>query len=85
MAYHVKYNKDSKNIVAGTMNKNCTKFINCSDVTEEAIEAVRDHFIALSIERNEDMAFAWQYNNGKTLVMKFEMIDTDSIKNKEDK
>lgn len=80
MGYHIKFDEEAKEILAGTMNKKCTKFINCSAVTDEALKAVRDHFIYLSNTRKEDVAFAWQYPNGKTLVMKFEVVDSDKIK-----
>lgn len=80
MGYHIKFDKEQKEILAGTMNKKCTRFINSSVATGEALEAVRDHFVSLSLARGEDVAFAWQYENGKTLVMKFEVVDSEKVK-----
>ena len=47
MAYHIGFIKDSGKIYAGTLTKNGTKWINKNDVTEEALIAVRNHFINL--------------------------------------
>ena len=75
--YHVKVNKDGA-ILAGTITKTGAWNHN-SEVTEEALIAVRDHFIALSVKENKDVGYAWQYPNGKTLILKLEEQDTEKV------
>lgn len=75
--YHVKLDKDGK-IKAGTMSKT-GKWINNSDVTDEAFAAVRDHLLVLIQKENKDITYGWNYANGKTLILKLEQKDTKDI------
>ena len=79
--YHVQFNREEGNILAGTQTKT-GKWQNSSVVTEEAMAAVRDHLLYLSAKEKQDIQYAWNYNNGKTLVLKLEQIDTEKIEKK---
>lgn len=73
MAYHIGFIKDSGKIYAGTLTKNGKKWINKNDVTEEALIAVRNHFINLR-EHQEDkpaeIGYQWPLENGYALTLK---------------
>ena len=77
--YHVRTNKEGE-IIAGTLSKT-EKWTNSTVVTEEALAAVRDHLITMSQKESKAMAYAWEYTNGKTLLLKLEELDTDTVKN----
>jgi len=81
--YHVRV-KDNGEILTGTLNKN-GKFTNSSVVTEEVLAAARDHLLIATQRENQPVAYAWTYPNGKTLIMKLEEQDTESIKEEEEK
>lgn len=57
--YHLKVNKDGE-IIAGPMTKEKT-FSHSSNVTREAMEAVRDHLLFKIQQENKDIAFGWEY------------------------
>ena len=50
------------------------------DVTKEALEAARDHLLIMTQKENKAMAYAWNYPNGKSIVMKLEERDTEELK-----
>lgn len=66
-------------IEAGMLNKN-GQWHSGEDVTEKALSVVRDHLIRMSQKEGRDVAYAWQYDNGKTLMLKLEQKDTEEIK-----
>ena len=76
--FHVKLDKEG-NIVAGTITKNGV-MNNKSIVTGEAFEAVRDHLLFESQKQQQDIAYAWTYKDGKTLILKLEQKDAGEIK-----
>lgn len=76
--YHVKTNKDGQ-IMAGTYRKE-GGWNRCSDVTNEVMEAARDHLLIKSEKENHDVCMGWNYNNGKTLMLKLELKDTAELK-----
>lgn len=78
--YHVKLNDDGK-IYAGTLSKT-GKLTNKSDVTEEALEAVRDHLLYMTRKEQDAVCFAWKYQNGKSLLLQLEEKDSVDIKEK---
>ena len=80
--YHVRTNKDGT-ISAGTLKKE-GGWNHSSIVTEEVLEAARDHLLTVSLKKNKDICYAWKYENGKTLFLKLEEKDSDQIK-EEDK
>ena len=79
--YHVYHNSDGKRIFAGTTNKKGDKWVNKTDVTQEAIEAVRDHFIAVRNEQKDDpeaVGYAWTLQDGKRIILKLTLEEPDS-------
>ena len=76
--YHVRTNSEGQ-IFAGTQTKT-GKWQNSSDVTQEALAAVRDHLLIMTQKEDKAIAFAWQYPNGKTLLLKLEEDDSKEIK-----
>lgn len=76
--YHVKLNENG-DIIAGSTTKS-GKFSNSSIVTEETLAAVRDHLLRLIANKKQDMMYAWNYPNGKTILLKLEEKDTTEIK-----
>lgn len=73
--YHVKTSKDGI-IKAGTLDKNGA-WNHSSNVTEEVLDAVRDHLIVMSMKEGKPIAFTWQYDNGKVHVLKLEEHDAE--------
>ena len=80
--YHVKVNQDGV-IEVGTISKD-GKWTRKADVTSEALEAVRDHLLIMTVKEQKAMAFAWQYPNGKTLIMKLEEQVSEDVKESEE-
>ena len=72
--YHVKVRKDGT-IVAGPSDLKK----HASDVTDETIVAVRDHLLIAAEKNKELIGYRWDYNNGKTLILKLEEIDTAAL------
>jgi hypothetical protein len=79
--YHVKVNEEGR-IFAGVLEDEKT-WKESSDVTEEALEAVKEHLLAMIRKENKDISFCWNYNNGKSLILKLEEKDTSEIQNDE--
>ena len=78
--FHIKATQEGT-IEIGTVNKD-GKWTKKSDVTSEALEAVRDHLLVMTVKEGKSMAFAWQYPNGKTLIMKLEEQVSEEVKEK---
>lgn len=81
MGYHVQCNPDSGIIHAGTVNKQKTKWVNKTDVTNEVLEAARDHllFIAAKNELQEGVGYRWERNDGTAIVLKAEIVPIEQI------
>jgi len=76
--YHVKVRKDGR-IFAGPSDLKK----HASDVTDEAVVAMRDHLLIETEKKKELIGYRWDYNNGKTLILKIEELDTAEL-DKED-
>lgn len=50
-----------------------------TEVTQDALAAVRDHLLTMTSQEQKDVAYAWQYQNGKTLLLKLEEKDSEEI------
>ena len=80
--YHVGFNSENGSILGGTKTKT-GKWQNKSEVTEEAMAAVRDHLLYLTARENKAISYGWQYPNGKTILLKLEEQDSENIKNED--
>lgn len=81
MAYHVQCNPDTGIINAGTVNKQKTKWVNRTNVTEEALMAVRDHllFVAEKNHLEEGAGYRWDRGDGYSISLKVEILPTSEI------
>jgi hypothetical protein len=79
--YHVKLDEKDGAIKAGTLTKE-GKWNHKSVVTNEALEAVRDHLIFVSQKEGRDIAYTWQYQNGMNLILKLEAKKTEEMEQK---
>lgn len=69
--YHVGCNPDNNVIYAGTVNKAMTKWIRQTDVTQECLEAVRNHFFALAEQENtNELGYRWELSDGRVVTLK---------------
>lgn len=61
--YHVACGQDTGRIYAGTINKKGDKWTNKTDVTEEALAAVRDHLVMIweAQEEKDATSFGYQW------------------------
>ena len=83
--YHVGYNPAAGKIFAGTINKKGDKWVNNSDVTDEALVAVRDHFMAVKAAQEDNpeaVGYQWQLSDGHTITLKL-TLDEAVAKEKE--
>ena len=76
--YHVVIKPDGK-VLAGPVNKN-GKLTNSSDVTDEVLEAVKEHLLIMNKKYNRNIARRWDLNNGKSLFLMLDMKDTSELK-----
>ena len=75
--YHVLVDKDGIiNAACFTKNGNWT---NKTDVTTEALEAVRDHLIIISTKEKKNIAFRWEYPDGRVIVLRLDETTKDKI------
>ena len=80
MAYHVQCNPNTGIINAGTVNKKKDKWVNKTDVTQEALEAVRDHLLYIaSLNKLEDGAgYRWECEEkGKAIMLTAKIVSID--------
>ena len=69
--YHVQTNPKSNIIYAGTINKKGDKWLTQTDVTNECLEAVRDHFLWVARkEETNEIGYHWEYSNGSSIFLK---------------
>lgn len=77
--YHVKVNQEGE-IIAGTTSKT-GKFTNSSVVTQEALEAVREHLLMKIQKENSDIAVGWKYPEQKVLLyLRLEQKPLEEVK-----
>lgn len=68
--YHVGCSEITGTIYAGTVKKNGFEWLNKSDVTEEAIGAVRDHLTNKAIlEKKDWYGYEWTRKDGKKIIL----------------
>ena len=78
--YHVSCSTETNKIYAGTINKKADKWVNKSDVTEETILAVRQHFMnimAIQEEPTDTLGYRWENENGKDIILQVVVKDRD--------
>ena len=76
--YHIGLTEDGA-IQIGTKTKT-GKWSKTENATDEALCAVRDHLLIATQKENKPICYAWNYPNGKTLLLKLEEKDTEEIK-----
>lgn len=77
--FHVR-TEENGNIYAVTVDKN-GKVNNKCEVTKEALEAVKEHFLRKSVQEGKAMAYSWDYPTlGKTLFLGLEERNTEELK-----
>jgi len=77
--YHVKVNNEGE-IIAGPVSKT-GKFTNSSVVTQQALEAVREHLLMMIQKNNSDIAVGWKYPKENILLyLKLEQKPLDEVK-----
>ena len=76
--YHIGLTQDGE-IQVGTKTK-AGKWSNVTTVTDEALAAVRDHLLLKIQKEEKEVVYGWNYNNGKTLILKLEEKDTEELK-----
>ena len=85
--YHVGCGDISGRIYAGTINKKGDRWVNKSDVTEEALAAVRDHLLmAKNLKENKDavaIGYQWETSNNKVITLQVIIQDKDETKKNE--
>ena len=68
MAYHVGYDAETNNILAGTVNKKGDRWINKTIVNDECIAAVANHFLCIAVKENTNEAgYNWKLENGTVI------------------
>ena len=78
--YHVALDRKENKIYAGTVSKDNTKWTNKSEVTEECMTAVRDHFTMIAIkEQNNEVGYIWNMDDGSKfkLMLTIEVPETE--------
>ena len=68
MNYHVECSLLSNRIYAGTVNANGKEWLHKSDITDEAIEAVRDHLYELFKQGNSG-GYEWRLRGGGKVIL----------------
>ena len=85
MAYHVGCSPENNVIYAGTTNKKLDKWVNKTEVTEEALAAVRDHLFAIARKENvKELGYHWDAEDGSMIVLKVVSMtkeEADEFKN----
>ena len=68
--YHVGCSEIAGTIYAGTVKKNGKEWLNKSDVTDEAVGAVRDHLTNKAfLEKSDFYGYEWTRKDGKKVVL----------------
>ena len=77
--FHVGCSELTGTIYAGTINKKGTKWLKQTDVTQEALAAVRDHFMNVYSNQKEPIGtvgYQWTTKSGKTVTLQLNITDT---------
>lgn len=83
--FHVACSQMTNVIYAGTVNKKGDKWLKQTDVTQEALAAVRDHFLNVLATQKEDtdtIGYQWKMNDGKVITLQLTM-DAEEAKDGE--
>jgi len=81
--YHVNQDPETNTIRAGTINKKGDRFINFSDVTEECLVAIRNHFLwIMQKEKTLKTGYVWNLENGKSIILQVSIEDKPEIREK---
>ena len=80
--YHVECSPVSNIIYAGKIKPNGAEWSSKNDVTDEAIEAVRDHLYALSKE-GKSSGYEWTRKDGKKVQLLINIVDAEAFNKKE--
>lgn len=70
--YHVGYNPAVGKIFAGVLNKKGSRWLSQTDVTLDALAAVRDHFIQILLKQENDpdsVGYQWELEDGRTVTL----------------
>ena len=68
--YHVGCSEITGTIYAGIVNKDGKAWLNKSDVTDEAVGAVRDHLTNKAfLEKSDFYGYEWTRKDGKKVVL----------------
>ena len=70
--YHVNFNPAVKAIFAGTVNKKGNKWVNKSDVTDEALVAVRELLLDLKAAQKDSpelVGYQWKTTDGQVITI----------------
>ena len=78
--YHVGYG--FAGIYAGTVNKDGTKWTNKNDVTEEALESVRDYMVGdllggFECTKAESSGYEWTLKDGRIVELRVTIKDNN--------
>ena len=78
ITYHVKCDRATGRVYAGTINKKGTRWLSVSDVTNEALSAVRDHFINILNQQKDGtnaVGCQWETKDGKYVSLQLSVSD----------
>lgn len=67
--YHVGAGEITGNIYAGTFSKDGKKWKDRTDVTDEAINAVRDHLASQMGPQDSTIGYEWKRKDGKKVTL----------------
>jgi len=69
-------------IYAGTLKKNKQEWMNKSDVTDEAIDAVRDYFFGkMEYAEKTSYGYSWKLKDGRLLKLFVTISEEDNEEN----
>ncbi len=77
--FHVGCSELTGAIYAGIINKKGTKWLKQTDVTQEALAAVRDHFMNAYSSQKEPVGtvgYQWTTKDGKTITLQLNIAET---------
>ena len=81
--YHVGCNLENNVIYAGTVNKKQDKWLTQTEVTDEALLAVRNHFLKLAEqEQTNEVGYRWTFDNNKMVTLKVVIEDVEESNDK---
>lgn len=76
--YHVGAGAISGEIYAGTLSKDGSRWQNRTIVTDEAVAAVRDHFLSEAMSAGQDFfGYEWTRKDGKKISLRLIIRDAE--------